>query len=113
MLGVDFHNLPNPEELLINHIKLPGKIKITYKDEYAIHVYPIIEKVGYLCNLLKNRPWAQSNFLVSMIDFNERLTDLWIEFWVFLDYMGVSPIDVFEMFWKKYQVNLHRIRTGY
>ena len=113
MLGVDFNKLPSPDTLLVNYSHSMRKHKTIYKDEYSIHVYPIIEKVGYLCNLLKNRPWAQSNFLVSMVDFNERLESLWVEFWRFLDYMRVSPHDVFEMFWKKYQVNLHRIRTGY
>lgn len=113
MLGVDFNSLPNPETILVDYVRAPGKIKTIYKREYSIHVYPIIEKVGYLCNLLKNRPWAQSNFLVSMIDFNERLTSLWVEFWSFLNYMKVSPTEVFEMFWKKYQVNIYRINTGY
>lgn len=113
MLGIDFKSLPSPERILVNYKYAIKKNRILYKDEYSLHVYPIIEKVGYLCNLLKNRPWAQSNFLVSMIDFNERLEDLWVEFWRFFDYMRISPEDVFEMFWKKYQVNIYRIETGY
>jgi len=113
MLDIDLSKLPNPDKILNRYYHAHSKIKICTLNEYSIRVYPIIEKVGYLCNLLKNRPWAQSNFLVSMIDFNERLEDLWVTFWEFLNYMRVSPTEVFEMFWKKYQVNLHRIRTGY
>ena len=33
--------------------------------------------------------------------------------WELFNYMRVSPREVFEMFWKKYQVNIHRIETGY
>ena len=113
MLGVDFNKLTSPESILVNHTRAFRRIKPVYKDEYSTHVYPIIEKVGYLCNLLKNRPWTQSNFLVSITDFDERLNELWVEFWSFFNYMRVSPTEVFEMFWKKYQVNIHRIETGY
>ena len=113
MLGIDFNSLTSPEEILVDYTKAYQKTKTIYKEEYSTHVYPVIEKVGYLCNLLKNRPWTQSNFLVSITDFNERLNELWVEFWSFLNYMKVSPTDVFEMFWKKYQVNIHRIETGY
>jgi len=113
MLGVDFNKFKSPEELLINYKLAVKHQKPLYLDEYSKIVYPVIEKVGYLCNLLKNRPWAQSCFLVSMTDFEIRLNELWEEFWKFFDYMRISPTEVFEMFWKKYQVNLHRIRTGY
>ena len=113
MLGVDFNTLKSPSDILINHQFALKKCKILSKSVYSVHVYPIIEKVGYLCNLLKNRPWTQSNFLVSMTDFNERLNLLWEEFWKFFDYMRISPDEVFEMFWKKYQVNIYRIESGY
>lgn len=114
MLGINLNKLQNPEELLYNDIKNTNKIMVkpTYK-RFSIWVYPVIENVGYLCNLLKNRPWTQSNFLVSMVDFDERLNLLWKSFWVFLGNMKIQPKDVFELFWRKYQVNLFRIKTGY
>ena len=86
--------------------------KPTYR-KFSNKVYPTIESVGYLCNLLKNRPWAQSNYLVSLLDFDERINLLWKNFWTFLGEMKIQPKDVFEMFWRKYQVNLYRIKTGY
>jgi hypothetical protein len=113
MLGVDFKKLPDPQKILTRHEYAIHKIRIIHRDEYSLKVYPIIEDVGSLCNLLKNRPWSQSNFLVSMTDFNQRLEKLWVDFWELFNYMRVSPEEVFEMFWKKYQVNIHRIETGY
>ena len=110
MLGVDLNKFNSPDEFLAH---TGNRKKIADLKEFSIAAYPVIEKVGYLCNLLKNRPWAQSNFLVSMVDFNERLNSLWVEFWSFMGKMNLTSEDVFEMFWKKYQVNLHRIRTGY
>ena len=113
MLGLDLNKFDSPELLLYkgteDHMLME---KPSYKD-FSNDVYPVIEAVGYLCNLLKNRPWAQSNYLVSMLDFNERLEDLWLKFWKFLGNMKLQPKDVFELFWRKYQVNKFRIETGY
>lgn len=113
MLGLDLNKFNSPELLLYkgteDHMLME---KPSYKD-FSNDVYPVIEAVGYLCNLLKNRPWAQSNYLVSMLDFNERLEDLWFKFWKFLGNMKLQSKDVFELFWRKYQVNKFRIETGY
>ena len=110
MLGVDFNTLPSPERYLRTNTV---KIKPDNSSQFALFAYPVIEGVGYLCNLLKNRPWTQNNFLVSMYDFNQRLEELWIKFWKFLSNLGVNQRDVFEMFYKKYKVNEYRIATGY
>lgn len=89
--------------------------RFDYLDELDIHYmfYEVIEKIGYLCNLLKNRPWAQSNYLVSMLDFNERAKDLWETFFSMLKSLGLSDEKLFELFERKYEVNKWRIKTGY
>lgn len=110
MLGVDFNKLPSPEKYLKVGREKRKPMGIC---EFALSVYPLIEKVGWLCNLLKNRPWAQSNYLVSLQDFNERLEMVWWLFWSFLGDMDLSKEDVFEMFYRKYKVNEFRISTGY
>ena len=90
-------------------------IFFNYFDELGVHhyFYIVIEKIGYLCNLLKNRPWAQSNYLVSMIDFNERCEDLYKTFWDLISSLGFSNLSILEMFERKYEVNKWRMKTGY
>lgn len=110
MAGIDFKKLKDPETILnINNSKFVPKTL----EYFSLIVYPVIEKVGYLCNLLKNRPWAQSNYLVSLLDFDERVSELWDEFWSFLSRLGVNPKDVFGMVYKKYIVNVDRVGSGY
>lgn len=108
MLGVNFNEFTDLEELLKDNVKQ----FITY-DECAYFFYLIIQDIGNLCNLLKNRPWAQSNYLVSMVDFNERLHKLWGTFWNVMWWLGLTPQEVFELFERKYEVNKWRIKTGY
>ena len=102
----------SPKEIL--RPKLPyGKEKVKSLYDFSVMAYPVIEKVGALCNLLKNRAWAQSNYLVSLQDFNERADELWLSFWKFMRDLWLSPEDVFELFYRKYMVNQFRISTGY
>ena len=82
-------------------------------EEMSLLTYPLIHKVGYLCNLLKNRPWAQSNYLVSMLDFKTRLIELWKAFWKYIGTFGINKETLFELFERKVIVNEWRMKTGY
>lgn len=110
MLGVDMNKLYCPDKMLSpKSNKTKPKVR-----EFSTKAYiNVIEPIGYLCNLLKNRPWTETNFLVSMTDFDKRLNALWNSFWVFLGNMGLSSEDVFEIFYKKYKVNEFRRSTHY
>lgn len=107
MLDVDFNKLNKPESLL------SGRRSLFDYDDIKLSFYKIVDDIGDLCNLLKNRPWSQSNYLVSMYDFNIRLNKLWNTYWSTLSDLGLDKEDIFSMFEKKYQVNKWRIKTGY
>lgn len=109
MLDINFFNLPNP----LNYLSPVKNFQIPSFNNYSLKVYPVIHNVGCLCNLLKNRPWAQSNYLVSLVDFNNRLEILWKSFWDFLGYLGIDEKTLFELIERKYLVNCWRIKTGY
>lgn len=110
MLGVDFNKFANPRLILIQE-QNPDFV-LDYK-HCAICFYEIVNDIGDLCNLLKNRPWAQSNYLVSMYDFDLRLHKLWNTFWMVLARLGLSKEQIFEMFERKYMVNKFRIESNY
>ena len=90
------------------HLNIPAKI-----NSISVLFYPVIEKVGGLCNLLKNRPWTQSNYLVSLTDFEKSLENLWIEYWKMIKVLGINKYMIFELFERKYLVNKWRMKTGY
>lgn len=107
MLDVNFNDFEDPS------ILLSGDKTIFTEDEIKLSFYNIVDDIGDLCNLLKNRPWSQSNYLVSMYDFNIRLKKLWDTYWKVISDLGLRPNDIFTMFEKKYEVNKWRIKTGY
>ena len=109
MLNKSLNEMENPEKYLSKY----KKYKLISFKKYSKLTYLIIHQVGLVCNLLKNRPWAQSNYLVSLIDFNKRLDDLWKIFWKYLGKLGIDKYSLFELFEKKYIVNQWRIKTCY
>ncbi len=116
MLDIDFNNLDNPENILIN--KIDNRKKLWFNNYYnfknlSLWFYPLVHQTGKLCNLLKNRPWAQSNYLVSLYDFNIELKELWSLFWNTLNTLGLTKEIIFELFERKYLVNNIRRKSGY
>lgn len=79
----------------------------------ADYCWPIVYRIGSLCNLLKNRPWSQTNYLVSLKDFKEREEEVWAFFLWFLGDLGITPEVLFDEFSRKLAVNLYRIETSY
>lgn len=125
MLGVDFNKFNfeiQKKHFEINYLNTPeclkncfeeGKVNYSFKSTLYVLFYKIVNDIGNLCNLLKNRPWTQSNYLVSMLDFNERLEELWKTFWGVMVDIGLSDKMIFELFERKYLVNKWRMKTGY
>lgn len=111
MLGKDLSKLSDPSKFL--ELGREGKLMVRTVVDMKVLFYQMVEAAGYLCNLLKNRPWSQSNYLVSMLDFEERLENLWSIFWTGLGSLGFYEENLFDLFSKKLSVNLFRIETGY
>ena len=112
MLGVNFKEFEDPDKIL-NESNTKLSIRPSAECLIGMYFYRIVHDIGNLCNLLKNRPWAQSNYLVSMLDFNERLHTLWHTFWGVLGVLNIKKEQIFDLFERKYLVNKWRIKTGY
>lgn len=108
MAGIDLNTLPDPNKLIISEGNIP-----TTESECALLFFPLIFRCGMICNLLKNRPWAQSNYLVSLLDFNNEIQKLWIQFWEMMGQIGLKEEQLAQLFEQKYEVNKWRIKTGY
>jgi hypothetical protein len=78
-----------------------------------IHLFHLVENIGLLTNLLKQRPWRESQYPVDVLTFRERWDNIWANFWLTLSFIGFS-FEEFKAIWsKKYQVNKFRIESNY
>lgn len=76
-------------------------------------LFHLVENIGLLTNLLKQRPWRESQYPVDVLTFRERWNDIWVNFWLSLSFIGFG-FEEFKQIWsKKYQVNKFRIDSNY
>lgn len=72
-----------------------------------------VEELYEAINLLKNRPWKQTDSPTSPEEFKEELADAW-HFFIELHILaGIDPVEVFKLYFRKSLVNEHRQQTGY
>lgn len=78
-----------------------------------MHLFHLVENIGELTNVLKLRPWRQSQYPVDLVTFKERWNEIWVNFWLSLSFFGFSFEEFKEIWSKKYQVNKFRIDSNY
>ena len=55
-----------------------------------MHLFHLVENIGELTNVLKLRPWRQSQYPVDLVTFKERWNEIWVNFWLSLSFFGFS-----------------------
>lgn len=73
----------------------------------------VIKQIGLTANLLKNRKWRQSQYLVDLLVFEKRFKEIWKWFEYLVYYSGITREELFEQWSLKYQVNVFRINSKY
>jgi hypothetical protein len=76
-------------------------------------LYNLIQDIGELTNVLKLRPWRQSQYPVDLMTFKQRWVEVWHQFWLMLRWQGFGFEEFKEVWSKKYQVNKFRIDSNY
>lgn len=82
-------------------------------DDFAGDMLTLIGNIGMTANCLKNREWRQSQYLVDLVVFEDRLKGIWTSFVIMFEHLGLSENRVKELWSLKYQVNLFRIKSKY
>lgn len=82
-------------------------------ENFEENILELIKTIGLAANCLKNREWRQSQYMVDLVVFEERLWNIWAKFAMFFGSIGVTEDKVRELWSLKYQVNLFRIKSKY
>lgn len=75
--------------------------------------YRTVEELSEATNCLKNKPWKDSFIATDKEHFEEELADALHFFVELLITAGLSPEDVFLLYFKKHHVNQFRQRSRY
>lgn len=82
-------------------------------ENFEENILELIKTIGLAANCLKNREWRQSQYMVDLVVFEERLWNIWTMFDMLFGSIGVTEDKVRELWSLKYQVNLFRIKSKY
>lgn len=92
---------------------LPKWAPILEDEDFAGDLLTLIGNIGMTANCLKNREWRQSQYLVDLVVFEDRLKRIWSSFVIMFEHLDLSENRVKELWSLKYQVNLFRIKSKY
>lgn len=76
-------------------------------------VFEIIQALGLAANCLKNKPWKQSHVLTDRDKFYYYLHSAFFNFISFCKSAGLTADSLYNMYFRKNQVNQFRQRSGY
>lgn len=77
------------------------------------HIYVIIEDLGKAMNCLKQKPWKQSHILTDADMYRAKLTDSFHSFVRVAALVGMTSQDVFDLYFRKSEVNKFRQKSKY
>ena len=86
----------------------PAKLEQT-----VAHLWKITYQLNLARNFLKNRPWKQSPVMSKELDFQETLVKAFYSYLGYLAYNDYEEKSITNLFYRKQQLNLWRIKTGY
>lgn len=92
---------------------LPKWAQIMKVEFWSADMLALIGTIGMTANCLKNREWRQSQYLVDLVVFEDRLKWIWTYFVIMFEHLGLSETRVKELWSLKYQVNVFRIKSKY
>lgn len=84
-----------------------------YLHSYREILWSITYHLNISRNFLRNKPWKQSQVFVNEQAYQEEVINSFIYLMGFLAYLGLTPKDIFYIYYKKNQVNRFRIKSKY
>lgn len=81
--------------------------------EIGSQVYMPIEELAKAMNCLKNKPWKQTHMLTDTTKYQEHIVRTFELFVNVLFLVGLNPWEIYDIYFKKNEVNKFRQRSKY
>jgi NTP pyrophosphatase (non-canonical NTP hydrolase) len=86
--------------------------EVTY-DSLLKHTGRVVEVLAITCNCLKNKPWKSTQMMTDEDYFYSNLRKIWDQYaWLCMS-AGLSSDEVFDLYFRKSEVNKFRQRSNY
>lgn len=81
--------------------------------EEKIMLFDVVYQLNIARNLLKSRPWKQTQVMTKELDFQNALVNAFYLYLGFLTMQGFTSQSLYRLFFKKQKLNLWRQKTNY
>lgn len=108
----DFKSLEEYENTCL-YIPAFQELSEVYHEVEPIMLWDVCYHLGVARNYLKNKPWKQSGELTDEKPFKREVILGFIKYMGYLSYMGFTPSSLYNLFWRKNQVNKFRQKSNY
>lgn len=88
-------------------------IEIEHLKRVDYMMMTLIETIGLAMNCLKNKPWKQSHILTDISKFKELMVVAMYRYILLMKGLGLSAEDVYNLYFRKSEVNKFRQRSNY
>lgn len=78
-----------------------------------LYLFDVIYELNKARNLLKSRPWKQTQVMTKELDYQEALVKSFYLYMGFLGLNGFNPENLFRLFFKKQRLNRWRMSSNY
>lgn len=87
----------------------------TFSDDMGITkgLLDIIESIGLAMNCLKNKPWKQTHMLTDVQKFKLLMSQAFLDYIRLMKFIGITPIGVYDLYFRKSKVNAFRQESKY
>ena len=82
-------------------------------EEEKILLFNVVYELNIARNLLKCRPWKQTQVMTKELDFQYSLVKAFYLYMGFLGLQGFTPEGLFRLFFKKQRLNRWRQKSNY
>lgn len=82
-------------------------------EEEKILLFNVVYELNIARNLLKCRPWKQTQVMTKELDFQYSLVKAFYLYMGFLGIQGFTPYELFMLFFKKQRLNIWRQKSNY
>jgi len=116
------HNdtLINTSHPIINHQSLDdpfmkggSRVCKEFLEEFSILAWEFTYKLSLARNSLKNKPWKQTEMTTDYAIYRKYLLDSFLAMIRLFEYSGISSNSLYNIYYRKNQVNLFRIKSKY
>ena len=101
------------EDKLDRLFDMYGTYRMRAYDSLCGQVGRVVKALAVACNCLKNKPWKNTHMVTDVDYFTQKVVEVWFRFIELASRSGIDSQKLFDLYFRKSEVNKFRQRSNY